>query len=593
MKFKQLIILFMLMSFLSPFVTFSQWEPISGLPVVPIKDILTYKDRIYVVAEGVGIYVSSDYGDNWDQLNNGITTNRVSCITVVDTVLLVGTTDTNGVFRSTNRGFHWKQSSDSLWDRKVVMFAVDGTIVFLLTEGGTIFYSTDYGQTWKKVNTDEIESLITSIAASNGKLLAGTLAGEILLTENHGETWLNIGSKQIFSPVSSLLWDGDNIYCGTETGLYFSNNFGKDWFQRNSGIKNPRISLIKKVKEALVAGTRSLGIFFSLNQGQSWIDFNDGIPEMSIISVGFDKYYIYAGTEYGSFARRPLNQMRPPEVLPPVLTYPANGATGVDTSVTFSWEGSQGSIAYRLIIATDNSFSLDKIVLDKSTILNTYYPVTTLRPNRVYFWKVAAIDYEYQEKWSEVFSFQTKLDTVPPTLLFPSNDFIVETFPIQFVWNDLGIVKEYNLQVSQTREFTELIIDVHLKDTVYVASEGFQNSQRYYWRVTVAYNDNLSLTSETFMFRTGILGVENQSDTSVKFVHTPTQVQFLIKVDNYQKVSLEIVNLFGQPIEFGFYDATPNEYLISIDKRNLPSGFYYFILKVGTKTYSAPFVIVK
>jgi hypothetical protein len=593
MSFKRLFVFILISSFLAPFFAVSQWEPISGLPNVPIKDILTYKDKVYLAAEGVGIYVSSDNGDNWDQLNNGITTNRVSCIAVVDTVLLVGTTDTNGVFRSTDKGYHWKRSSDSLWDRKVVMFSVDGNIVYLLTEVGTIFYSTDYGQIWWQIKTAEIESLVTCIAASNGKLLAGTSSGQILLTEDKGNTWLDIGTKLIFSPINSLLWDSENIYCGTEMGLFFSSNMGKDWFQRNSGIKNPRISLIRKVNNVLVAGTRSVGIFFSLNQGQSWIDFNEGIPEMSIISLANDKFYIYAGTEFGSFARRPLNQMRPPDVQPPVLTYPANGATGIDTSITFSWGEAKGSIAYRLLIATDNSFAQNKIVLDKSNILNTYFPVTILRPNRVYYWKVAAIDYEYNEKWSEVFSFQTRLDTVAPTLLFPFNDFTVESFPIQFIWSDLGIVKDYNLQVSRINDFTDLVIDAHTKDTFYLATEGFQNSQKYYWRVTVAYNDDLSLTSDTFMFRTGILGVEGQTDTFVKFIQTESQVQFLIKVDNYQIVELEVLNLFGQPVLFGFYEATPNDYLISIDNKNLTSGFYYFILKVGTQTYSSPFVIVK
>jgi hypothetical protein len=79
----------------------------------------------------------------------------------------------------------------------------------------------------------------------------------------------------------------------------------------------------------------------------------------------------------------------------------------------------------------------------------------------------------------------------------------------------------------------------------------------------------------------------------VKFIQTESQVQFLIKVDNYQIVELEVLNLFGQPVLFGFYEATPNDYLISIDNKNLTSGFYYFILKVGTQTYSSPFVIVK
>lgn len=592
MKFKLffVVLFFCLFSFAW---SFSQWEPLSGLPSAPIKDILTFNNRVFVVVQGVGIFVSSDYGDNWVQQNKGITTERVSSIALVDTILLVGTTDTNGVFRSTDKGFNWIQSSDSLWDRKVVMFSVDQNIVYLLTDNGTVFYSTDFGKTWWKVNTEEIESIITTIAAGKGKLLVGTAAGKIFFTENYGSTWNDISSQLISSPINSLLWDGDNIFCGTEMGLFFTSNMGKDWFPRNNGIKIPRISLIKKVNNAFVVGTRTMGILFSIDEGKTWIEFNEGIPEMNILSFGYDKYYLYAGTEYSSVSRRSLNQIKVPDVLPPVLTYPPNGAVEIDTSITFSWEESKGSISYHLIVATDNSFASDKIVIDKSGLQNTYFPATNLRPNRIYYWKVSALDYQYQEKWSEVFSFQTKLDTIPPTLLFPFNDFFVETMPLRFIWSDLGIVKNYNLQVSSTNDFQELLIDVITKDTSYATSEGIQSGNKYYWRVIVYYNDTLSFISETFSFRTGVLDVEEKIEPTIDFYLTFNQIQFLIESNEYTEVSIEIRNLFGKRVSYGWFDSTPGKFLISMNLKEHPSGFYYFSLRIGSKVFTKPFLLVK
>ncbi len=592
MKFKLffVVLFFCFFSFAS---SFSQWEPLSGLPSAPIKDILAFNNKVFVVVEGVGIFVSSDYGDNWVQQNKGITTERVSSIALVDTILLVGTVDTNGVFRSTDKGFNWSQSSDSLWDRKVVMFSVDQNIVYLLTENGTVFYSSDFGKTWWKVNTKEIESIITTISASNGKLLVGTFDGKILLTEDFGSTWTDISSKLISSPITSFLWDGNNIYCGTDMGVFFSSNMGKDWFPRNNGIKIPRISLIKKVNNAFVIGTRTMGIFFSLDEGKTWIEFNEGIPEMNILSLGYDKYYLYAGTEYSSVSRRSLNQMKIPDVVPPVLTYPPNGAVEIDTSITFSWEESKGSISYHLIVATDNSFTSDKIVIDKSGLQNTFFPVTNLRPNRIYYWKVSALDYQYQEKWSEVFTFRTKLETLPPTLLFPFNDFIVETLPLRFVWSDLGIVKNYNLQVSSTNDFQELLIDIYTKDTSYTTSQGIQSGNKYYWRVIANYNDTLSFTSETFSFRTGVLGIEEEIGPKIDFKVISKQIQFIIETDEYNEVSIEIRNLFGQRVTYGWFDATPGKFLISMNLEGNPSGFYYFSLKIGSKVFTKPFILIK
>ncbi|MFN3781265.1 MAG: WD40/YVTN/BNR-like repeat-containing protein, partial [Candidatus Kapaibacteriota bacterium] len=152
----------------SSIVTMAQWEQLSGFPSGPITDILTANQRVYAVAWTNGLFVSSDYGDNWVQQNEGLTTTLVKCIAQVDTFLLIGTTDTSGVFRSSNKGFTWSPSNDSLLDRQIVTFVVDNTVVYLLTEGSVVYKSTDLGVTWWRFETKGLEgSIITSIAVSD------------------------------------------------------------------------------------------------------------------------------------------------------------------------------------------------------------------------------------------------------------------------------------------------------------------------------------------------------------------------------------------------------------------------------------------
>lgn len=573
----------------------AQWEQLSGLPSGPITDILSSNQRVYVVAWTNGLYVSSDYGDNWVQQNEGLTTTFVKCIAKVDTILLIGTTDTSGIFRSSNKGFTWTPSNDSLLDRQIVTFVVDKSVVYLLTEGSVIYKSTDLGATWWRFETKDLENyIITSIAVSDGRVLVGTSTGDLFLTTNEGNTWTNIKDKQFYSAITSLLWDGDDIYCGTQVGLYFSSNFGQNWFQRNVGLKTKDITLLKKVQDAFVLGTRTGGVYFTKDQGRTWFEFNEGIPDLSVLSLSFDQYYIYIGTEYGSVARRRINELKIPEVQAPVLTYPPNGAKNVEKVVSFAWEASKGASFYHIMVAKDESFSANSIVVDKNDIINTYLPSVSLQPNRKYYWKVSAIDYLSQEKWSEVFTFETIFEPIKPTLYFPFNNFETNLLPIQFLWSDVGFVENYQLQIDSSNDFQNLVADITTQDTSFKVSQGIENNKTYFWRVIARYNDTTIAVSDTFSFRTTVLGVEQGERNSFKWKLSGTKL--IIELENTipgQVCLVEIFDVTGKSTLFGWFETATNKNLAEINLDNLSSGVYYFSLLSKEVSFGSWFVLLK
>ncbi|MCX7908552.1 MAG: hypothetical protein N2560_03430 [Ignavibacteria bacterium] len=582
--------------FLFSFVnSFADWEPLSGISQGQVSDLITFNKKVYAVVWGSGLFVSSDYGDNWIQQNKGITTTFVKCITNVGNVLLVGANDTSGVYRSTDNGYNWIRSVDSLTERSVANFSVDGDVVYLLTESSVIFKSTDFGVSWMQVKTSDLDNFtITAIAVNNGKILAGTSTGDLFLSTNDGKDWTNIKNQQIYSTITCLLWDGENIYCGTTGGIYFSSNYGTNWFQRNLGLKVPDISIIKKVKNAIMLGTRSGGVYFSLDGGRTWFEFNEGITDMSILSIAYDQYYIYIGTEYGSLARRSVNEVKFPEIQAPVLTYPPNGAKGVEKVVNFGWETVKGAIGYHIIVSKDESFSQNSIILDKSGINNNLYPSVYLKPNRKYYWKVAAIDYQYQEKWSEVFSFETIFEALKPTLYFPFHNFETNRLPIQFYWSDVGSLDYYKLEVANSNDFQNLVVNVTTKDTMLTVSEGIENNKTYFWRVTAKYNDTLSVVSDTFSFKTTILGIERDKEKKINWKLVDTKLIF--DFENFETerlVTFEIVNIIGQSVVFGWFETASERNMVEIDLYNLPSGIYNFVVKTIDFKVSSMFVLLK
>ncbi len=89
----------------------------------------------------------------------------------------------------------------------------------------------------------------------------------------------------------------------------------------------------------------------------------------------------------------------------PTLASPSNGATGIWTSPTLSWNPSTGATSYRLQVSANSSFSTT--VLDQSNITSTSCLVTGLATNTVYYWQVNATSAGGTSSYSTSWSFTT------------------------------------------------------------------------------------------------------------------------------------------------------------------------------------------
>ncbi len=74
----------------------------------------------------------------------------------------------------------------------------------------------------------------------------------------------------------------------------------------------------------------------------------------------------------------------------PVLSGPANGATGTSTAPTLTWAASPNTASYTVEIATDAAFGT--IVQTAPNITTTTYAASGLLPNTQYFWRVQALN---------------------------------------------------------------------------------------------------------------------------------------------------------------------------------------------------------
>jgi Secretion system C-terminal sorting domain len=151
-----------------------------------------------------GIFRSTDDGNTWVYASTGLKDNcedkRIHTFTKIGTTLFAGS-DLGGVFSSTNNGESWVHSYES-YNWQVGSFAVIDSTLFGGMWSGSVFRSTDMGLTWTRCDsglTDSVTNydlIILSLGVSGKNLFAGTFLHGVYLSTNMGNSWLSINDNQ-------------------------------------------------------------------------------------------------------------------------------------------------------------------------------------------------------------------------------------------------------------------------------------------------------------------------------------------------------------------------------------------------------------
>jgi transposase-like protein len=269
----------------------------------------------------------------------------------------------------------------------------------------------------------------------------------------------------------------------------------------------------------------------------------------------------------------------------PTLASPSDGATGVATNPTLSWNASTGAASYRLQVSTNSSFT--SLVYDQSGITDTSQQVSGLANNTLYYWHVNATNAGGTSSYSSTWSFTTIVEApTAPTLASPSDGATgVATNPT-LSWNSSTGAASYRLQVSTDSSFTSLVYDQSgITDTSQQVS-GLANNTLYYWRVNATNAGGTSSYSSTWSFTTtGVTSVEQLGagvPTSYALYQNypnpfnpATTIQFAIPKPS--AVVLTIFNSLGRAIDVLVNQQLPvGYYRVQWVPRNMPSGVYFY-----------------
>ena len=159
-----------------------------------------YTDK---VGDGAGVFKSTDRGNNWTQINNGLNSLETNVLAVDpnDSDVLYLGTDDDGIYKSINGGENWKkliptasfgvgdiivdpQDSNNIYMGTVDYFRLSESRGVLGDFG--VYKSTDGGTTWEEFNSglNHLGVFSLELSEENRILYAGTRAG--------GVYWINL-----------------------------------------------------------------------------------------------------------------------------------------------------------------------------------------------------------------------------------------------------------------------------------------------------------------------------------------------------------------------------------------------------------------
>jgi photosystem II stability/assembly factor-like uncharacterized protein len=272
-------------------------------------------DAIYTSIYGGGIYKTSDLGQSWQGISNGLAEPWVSVLAMsrTDPQTLYAGTDTAGFYITTDGGATWVANNNGLPAPVIAAAAAeDGWIDPTLRPDR--FDRAFFEGAPDVLPSAEAATKIVSILAIGVnsfdplKLYIGTDGQGVFRSQNGGVRWYptNLKIHKVYAILSDPFTPGI-IYAGCDGAsntLYRSIDDGETWKLSNMGLAG--LSIYALAADPAIPGTvfagSNQGVFKTTDSGQTWVSV--GLPGIMVTALGVSPASpgkIFAGTYYGLY----------------------------------------------------------------------------------------------------------------------------------------------------------------------------------------------------------------------------------------------------------------------------------------------------
>ena len=299
------------------------WVPVTvDVPPETLRvPMVEHAEVLYLVSKDT-VFTSTDDGETWNAFCTRPMGDAIGLVITDRTMYLA--LKNKGVFRSTDAGERWTRVDDGLTGRMVSKITAVGNTVFAGTDSG--LYRLD-GGVWERLLADVFGSIyslavsedslyvstgpdfqtLKQIKSKSGKIVQGTSdnkssSSRVFHSADFGVSWTEItpmvGSHPIAPMGVSLSVVGKTVLA--QAGTQFrSKDGGQTWvdlgFGTNSLLRNTFLSVAVSERTFYKAGMS--GIYRTTDGGESWHLFMDGMVGTGIQDLAAVNNRLYVHTD--------------------------------------------------------------------------------------------------------------------------------------------------------------------------------------------------------------------------------------------------------------------------------------------------------
>ncbi|MCI0695966.1 T9SS type A sorting domain-containing protein [candidate division KSB1 bacterium] len=254
-----------------------------------------------------GVFRSTNNGERWAQTS--LKGGQIRAFAINKSGHIFAGTD-GAVYRSINNGSNWQLLSSGLQNTNIYALVINssghlfaGTVGFGQNEINGVFRSTDNGNTWTQVGLPNTGVYALAVNAA-GDIFAGTGGSGVYRSSDSGDSWVQTGLTNIYV-ITIFVNSTGEILAGTNFGgIVRSTDNGDTWAQ--IGLPNFSVSAFAtNASGHLFAGTSERGVFRSIDNGNTWTATGLKINYISSLAVT-SSGQLLAGVS-GSFSGANLN----------------------------------------------------------------------------------------------------------------------------------------------------------------------------------------------------------------------------------------------------------------------------------------------
>jgi len=235
--------------------------------------------------------MSSDLGDNWQNVSNLLSVGQQENFAAADIVLLVkdpqdnkviyAGSRINGLYFTVNGGTGWQRTLENVGGINDIAVSYFDHCTIFTAAVNQLYRSTDCTRNWQSVfNESRPEARITTVVTDSNDsnvVFAANNLGSLYQSTNQGKSWKSL--YNFAADVREILISKKNIiYVATiNKGIFRSVDRGATWNNVTDtgenqwrGMNNWRDLLLDPNNQSRVIYANNYGIFESLDDGQNW-----------------------------------------------------------------------------------------------------------------------------------------------------------------------------------------------------------------------------------------------------------------------------------------------------------------------------------